>query len=194
MLSFRRPKDPYQYIRDNPGIKWRDFIPIPKGPIQYLEIGVFEATNTVDVLKSYCNHPDSVLHCVDPWVDYEDYPEYKGEIKNRYQIAMRNIQNSGQAHKFKIYRNFSDKIVPTFSDDFFDIIFIDGNHQTEFVYRDGVISFEKAKKGGFLIFDDYTSEWPQTIVGIDKFLFEYKDRLSTPKLHPTCGQLFVQKL
>jgi hypothetical protein len=56
------------------------------------------------------------------------------------------------------------------------------------------MSFEKVKRGGFLIFDDYTGQWPQTIVGIDKFLADYKDRLSAPKLSPNYGQLFVQKL
>jgi hypothetical protein len=194
MLSFRRPKDPYQYLRDNPGIKWKSAIPIPSGPIQYLEIGVCEAINVIDVLKSYCLHPESVIHCVDPWIEYDEYPEYKGEIQNRYQIAMRKIQRSGQAHKFKIYRDFSDNIVPTFPNNYFDIIFIDGNHQTEFVYRDGVMSFEKVKQGGFLIFDDYTGQWPQTIVGINKFLSEYKEKLSDPILSPQFGQVFVQKL
>lgn len=193
MLSFRRPKDPYQYLRDNPGMKWTPFIPIPSGPIQYLEIGVCEATNVIDVLKSYCVHPESVIHCVDPWTEYDEYPEYKGRIQTLYQRAMGKIQSSRQAHKFKIYRDFSDNIVPTFPDNYFDIIFIDGNHQTEFVYRDGVMSFEKVKNGGFLIFDDYSGNWPQTVVGIDKFLSEYKDKLSTP-LTSNYGQLFVQKL
>jgi hypothetical protein len=194
MLSFRRPKDPYQYLRDNPGMKWTPVIPIPTGPIQYLEIGVCEAINAIDVLKSYCTHTESVIHCVDPWTEYEEYPEYKGEIQTRYQTAMRNIQRTGQAHKFKIYRDFSDKIVPMFPDNYFDIIFIDGNHETEYVYRDGVMSFEKVKQGGFLIFDDYSDKWPQTIFGIDKFLVDYKDRLSPPNLHPKYGQMFVQKL
>ena len=194
VLSWRRPKDPYQYLRDNPGMKWTPYIPLPLGPIQYLEIGVHKAINVVDVLKSYAAHPESVVHCVDPWMDYDAYPEYKGEIQSIYHTAMRAIEKTGQAHKCKIYRDLSDNVIPTFPDNYFDIIFIDGSHETEYVYRDGVMSIEKVKPGGYLIFDDYTGAWPQTIAGIDKFLDEYKDRLGPHTVSPIYGQVFVRKL
>jgi hypothetical protein len=38
--------------------------------INYLEIGAFYAANLVTVAASYGAHADSVLHAIDPWIDY----------------------------------------------------------------------------------------------------------------------------
>ena len=35
--------------------------------------------------KTYCAHPKSLLYGVDPYGEYEDYDEYKGEITNIYE-------------------------------------------------------------------------------------------------------------
>jgi len=185
--------NPYQWINDNPGIKWKSFIPIEFKPIQYLEIGVATGDNAVAVANSYCLHPGSKLHLLDPWSDYDGYTEYVGEQDKAYNIAMETI--SPYAHKSVIHRGFSDNIVPTFEDSYFDIIFVDGNHETEFVYRDGVMSFQKVKSGGHIIFDDYVSSHRQTIEGIDKFLEEYKDKIHI-LARPTNSfwQVIVQKL
>jgi len=71
----------------------------------------------------------------------------------------------------------SDAIVPTFANEFFDIIFVDGNHNTEYVYLDGIMALEKVKVGGYIVFDDYYAIWKQTMVGIDKFLAQFKDKI-----------------
>ena len=108
-LSFRRKRDPYQWFRDNPGIRWNSFIPVQFKPIKYLEIGVSEGVNIVDIAKSYCAHPESKMYCVDPWQDYDEYPEYKGQQGIKYKIAMNNI--APYADKCIIHRGFSDNIV-----------------------------------------------------------------------------------
>ena len=195
-LSFRKKSsvqpDPYKWIRDNPGIKWRSFIPIEFKPIRYLEIGVHKGHNVLDVAKSYGLHPDSRLHCVDPWMDYDEYPEYKGLQDIHYNSAMRTL--APFMDKCVIHRGFSEHFVPTFEDNYFDMIFIDGNHETEYVYRDGVMSFQKVKPRGYLIFDDYEIDWPQTVVGIDKFLEEYNDQIRI-LARPTYrfSQVIIQK-
>jgi predicted O-methyltransferase YrrM len=127
-------------------------------------------------------------------MDYDEYPEYKGEIQSIYHTAMRAIEQTGQAHKCKIYRDLSDNVIPTFPDNYFDIIFIDGNHETEYVYRDGVMSIEKVKSGGYLIFDDFSTRFPQTVAGICKFLEDYKDRLERPISSSLYTQVLVRKL
>lgn len=194
MLSFRRRKqeDPWKYFADNPGIKWSQYIPIEDKPIQYLEIGVHKGINVLDMVKSYCKHPNSKIHCVDPWVDYDGYPEYKGQQDVLFSIF--NAAIRGYEDKCVIHRGFSDDIVPTFEDNFFDIIFVDGNHETEYVYRDGCMSFEKVKTGGYIIFDDYTTSWSQTMKGIDKFLIEYSDRIQILAKTNSVGQVIVKKI
>ena len=194
MLSFRRRKqeDPWKYFRENPGIKWSQYIPIEDKPIQYLEIGVHKGINVVDIAKSYCKHPNSKIHCVDPWIDYDEYPEYKGQQDVLFSIF--NTAIRGYEDKCVIHRGFSDTIVPTFEDNFFDISFVDGNHETEYVYRDGCMSFEKVKTGGYIICDDYLTSWSQTMKGIDKFLTEYSDKIQIVARPNSVGQVIVKKI
>lgn len=126
-------------------------------------------------------------------MDYNEYPEYKGLQDIHYNSAMRTL--APFMGKCIIHRGFSDNIVPTFSDNYFDIIFVDGNRETEFVYRDGVMSFQKVKSGGYIIFDDYTPNWQTTIDGIDKFLEEYSGRIRI-LARPTSyfGQVIIQRI
>jgi len=156
---------------------WGPYIPMPTGPINYLEIGVADGGNAIIVSRSYAKHPNSKIFCVDPWMDYDEYPEYKGRQEQGYSTFLKNINTLADSSKFIVKRGFSDKIVPTFDNNFFDIIFVDGNHETEFVYRDGVMALQKVKVGGYIVFDDYMLDWKQTMVGIDKFIKDYRNRI-----------------
>jgi hypothetical protein len=89
-----------------------------------------------------------------------------------------------------VHRDFSHNVVPTFEDNFFDIAYIDGNHETEFVYKDAVMTFPKVKSGGYIIFDDYN--WVETKAGIDKFVEENKSTLES--VLNTSYQVFCKKL
>jgi predicted O-methyltransferase YrrM len=156
---------------------WAPHIPMTNSPINYLEIGVADGGNAINISRSYAKHPGSKIYCVDPWTDYDEYPEYKGQQEVGYNTFLHNITTLTDAGKFLIHRGFSDDIVPTFKNDFFDIIFVDGNHETEFVYRDGVMALEKVKIGGYIVFDDYLSEWKQTMDGVDKFIHDNRSKL-----------------
>ena len=163
-------------------------------PIRYLEIGTFHGANLFSVAESYGAHPDSVLHCIDPCENYNDYPEYKNEQPTNYNIFMNNLNNSSDANKRKItvHRGFSNQEVPKFEDEYFDIIYIDGNHEPEYVLEDAVLSFRKLKKNGYMIFDDYGWGGPDlTQAGIDAFVRGYHKR--STKLGIIQTQLFVKK-
>ncbi len=181
----------YSFLRDNPGVKWTSYVPLEDKPINYLEIGVFKGDNVVDISKSYCKHPESKMYCVDPWIDYKDYPEYKGKIQNIYTLFIENITKENITDKLIIHRDFSHNVVPSFEDEFFDIAFIDGNHETEYVYKDGVMTFPKVKSGGYLIFDDYG--WIETKLGIDRFIDEHKSQFETVQITPL-EQVIIKKL
>lgn len=161
-------------------------------PINYLEIGTFYGANIISVANSYGLHNDSKLYCIDPWEDYDEYSEYKNKLETVHNSFMKNIEKSGQAHKIIINRGYSNNIVPTFQDDFFDIIYIDGNHEPEYVLEDAVLSFRKLKVGGMLIFDDYGVGGPDlTKKGIDGFLSGYHKRISY--LGEKITQVFIRK-
>ena len=161
-------------------------------PINYLEIGTFYGANILSVANLYGLHNDSKLYCIDPWEDYDDYPEYKNKQQTIYDSFINNVEKSGQAHKIIINRGYSNNIVPQLQDDFFDIIYIDGNHEPEYVLEDAVLSFRKLKVGGILIFDDYGWGGPDlTKKGIDGFLSGYHKRISY--LGEKINQIFIRK-
>lgn len=161
-------------------------------PINYLEIGTFYGANILSVAKSYGLHNDSNLYCIDPWEDYVEYPEYKNIQSTIYDTCMTNIENSGQKHKIKVTRGYSNLEIPRFEDNFFDIIYIDGNHEPEYVLEDAVLSFRKLKKDGIMIFDDYGLGGPDlTKRGIDGFLSGYHKRITFLGEHNT--QVFIKK-
>lgn len=74
------------------------------------------------------------------------------------------------------------------ADKFFDIIYIDGNHEPEYVMEDAVLSFRKLKEGGIMIFDDYG--WTQR--GIDGFMRGYYKKIQI--IGEFCTQVFIKKL
>lgn len=158
-------------------------------PINYLEIGAFYGANLLSVEKTYGSHPDSKLYCIDPWEDYNEYKEYKGTISNVYNTFIENIENSGKKEKFVISRGYSNNEIPKFQDNFFDIIYIDGNHETNFVLEDAILSFRKLKSNGMMIFDDY--KWDTVRKGIEEFINSYEKKISF-KIYDE--QVFIRKL
>ena len=119
---------------------------------------------------------------------HDEYSEYKKDTtqydnESNFNICMNNIKNHANAkqapymhnNKLTIIRDMSDNAIPKLEDNFFDIIYIDGNHKTEFVYNDATNVLSKLKNGGILIFDD--SSWKDVSVGIDKFINENSDKI-----------------
>jgi predicted O-methyltransferase YrrM len=161
--------------------------------IKYLEVGAFYGANVISVAGSYGLHKDSKLYCIDPWEDYEDYPEYKGEQENTYSAFLNNINNCGVVDKVNVIRGYSNIEIPKFEDSFFDIIYLDGNHEPDYVLEDAVLSFRKLKAGGILIFDDYGWRGPDlTTRGIDAFISGYHKRIEYLGEQET--QVFVKKI
>jgi predicted O-methyltransferase YrrM len=162
-------------------------------PIKYLEIGTFYGANLLSVANSYGLHNDSKLYCIDPWEDYNNYSEYKNEQPNIYNSFINNIEKSGVKNKIEIKRGYSNVELLKLEDDFFDIIYVDGNHEPEYVLEDAVLSFRKLKTGGVLIFDDYGWGGPElTQRGIDVFLLGYHKRINI--LGGRDSQVFVKKI
>jgi len=172
---------------------WVGIIPDTKNtPIKYLEIGAFYGANLLSVAKGFGMHPDSELHCVDPWIDYPEYSEYKNQQDSIYETFCRNIANSSKRDKIFTHRGFSHNEVEKFQDETFDLIYIDGNHEPEFVLEDAVLCFRKLKKGGYMIFDDYGWGGPNlTKRGIDAFMHAYYKRVIY--ITTKDSQVFIQK-
>lgn len=172
---------------------WFPYVTLdPSKPIRYAEVGAFYGANMVSVAETYGKHSDSTLIAIDPWTDYADYPEYKGQQMTIYDAFQRNMYACGLADRVNVKRGYSNEVLPTLEDNSFDIIYIDGNHEPEYVLEDAVLAFRKLKVGGRLIFDDYGWGGPDlTKRGIDGFLNGYHKRIIV--LGERGSQVFVQK-
>lgn len=155
---------------------WKDVIPVTYNkPVKYCEIGAFQGGNAISFGLIYGQHPQSEIHCIDPWTDYDEYTEYKNDQENNFKRFLDNVSKTDFAHKFYIHRGFSNSEIPQLEDEYFDIIYVDGNHEPSFIMEDAVLSYRKLKSGGYLVFDDYN--WEMSSKGIDNFITAYDDKL-----------------
>lgn len=168
---------------------------VPDGPLTVVEVGSFEGRGTLVLHERLCKHPDSVLICIDPWLDsyVENFapfqnldPLFKGQWA-RFQA------NTMHLSKLQALRGTSTERIPELTSESVDFAYIDGDHSPVQVYIDGKLMFDKLRVGGFMVFDDY--EWEhggqRCRDGVDRFLAEHADHV---KVLFRNWQLGVQKV
>lgn len=108
--------------------------------LQALEIGCFEGMSTCWLLDHILTHPTAKLTCIDLY------------FQDRFDL---NIARTGAATKVSRRMGNSHNILPTLEPDSFNIIYVDGCHWADHVYKDATLSWQLLKPGGVMIFDDY---------------------------------------
>lgn len=168
---------------------WKDIVNFDTD-FKYLEVGIFQGANLLSMLLEYPNCIQ--MHGIDPWCDHNDYTEYLGKQNENEQVFYRNFNKLSDTDKQKIniHKDFSNKVIPKFQDEYFDLIYIDGNHAPCAVLEDAVLSFRKLKIGGYMIFDDVA--WGDVNDALESFLKCYKNKIEVIRVR-NC-QLFVRKL
>jgi hypothetical protein len=158
------------------------------------EIGVWKGDFSDRILKAV--HPKQ-LHLIDPW-RHQSSPVYKyawygglakngqDEIDRHYAAVCTRFDPELRRDQVKIHRGFSMDVLRQFPDNFFDWVYIDGNHMYEYVKKDLDLSFRKTKAGGLVAGDDYVGgQWWKDGVkkAVDEFaknqavqLVELRDR------------------
>lgn len=136
--------------------------------LNILEIGSYEGLSTVFFLTIFKN---SKITCIDP---FEDFEENKDKDFN---IIYKNFINNTSVYKDRInlFKGTSDNFFKLPEKNFYDLIYIDGNHNSKFVLRDAENSFNCLNKGGIIIFDDFLWNYydrinENPIGGIKKFI------------------------
>lgn len=130
---------------------------MPKGG-RCAEIGVWNGGFSASILDVTA---PSELILIDPWdllsaqpkdemthgrhEDSDFMAEMFGNVRSRY----------GALPNVKIRKGFSAEELETFPDDYFDWVYIDGNHLYDFVLKDLEVSFRKVRKGGIIAGDDF---------------------------------------
>lgn len=100
------------------------------------------------------------LHLIDPWLYLPDYGDRCYGSVNNSQNRMDRIYHKVKTrfqHKDNvvIHRKTSVEAASEFPDEYFDFIYIDGNHSYEFVKNDLELYRKKTKRGGYIAGDDY---------------------------------------
>jgi hypothetical protein len=144
------------------------------------EIGVWQGDFSDRLLQFV--HPKE-LHLIDPW-KYEPAPLYKyalygGQTKNgqaemdqRYEAVRARFAAQVQRGQVIFQRGFSEDMLGKFPDNYFDWVYIDGNHLYDYVKKDLELSLRKTKPGGWVAGDDYVGgQWWKD--GVNKAVDEF---------------------
>lgn len=115
-------------------------------PSTFLEIGSFEGMSTIWMLENILTNKESRLFCIDAWA------EWTGDAFVRF---VENINKTGLKDKVRIVKGDSSEELRIFPKEYFDFIYVDGDHDEKAVIKDAIGSFRVLKKGGMIAFDDY---------------------------------------
>ena len=124
------------------------------------EVGVYWGVFSRVILQTV--HP-KMLHLIDPW-KFESDPLFTstlyGGVQGQNQQHMDLLYNYavkkyGRNKKVTIHRSRSLDCVNQFPDNYFDWIYLDGDHRYECVLEELRRFYRKVKPGGFVAGDDY---------------------------------------
>lgn len=141
---------------------WEEHLkPLAHQPaIQALEIGSHQGMSACWLLDNLLTHASARIICIDPFL-----LPYSQEFDD-------NIAKTGASAKVtKVYKTSQEALV-FFKPGTYDFVYIDGDHDDDVVFQDGVFSWNLVKPGGLIVFDDYGQPTPEhnTQIGTDRFL------------------------
>ena len=146
-----------------------------------LEIGCFEGLSSVFFADNFIDNPKSSLTCVDPFLNI-DNNDHSNLLQNNEELNFDyNISNCKNTEKITIHKItsdvfFEDKDNAKDTDNTtYNLIYIDGCHEPDFIQRDMENSFRFLEKGGIMWMDDYGGGNDGSIKKtMDEFLVKYE--------------------
>jgi len=142
-----------------------------KGHINGVEIGVNNGECSAALLRGLTNL--GRLTCVDPWQEYEGddwFSAEKRDAERSFSLFLRQVVNV-YGVRVRYMKEMSETAVSKFEDESLDFVFIDGNHQYEWVKKDIEMWVPKVKPGGLIAGHDYCQK-PYGI-GVHRAVNEY---------------------
>lgn len=160
---------------------WNTWLaPFRNNKTMMLEIGSFQGRSAIWSLQNILTHPESLIYCCDTFEGSREHND--NERHDLFNIFQNNIQPFSD--KVIILKGYSSECLKAqdFSEkhrEFFDIIYIDGDHRSRSVLEDAILAFPLLKSGGIMIFDDYMWKDIKSIdsphIGINAFIQCYAD-------------------
>jgi hypothetical protein len=134
-----------------------------KQPLVGVELGVDEGNNAFNILSTL---PIKKLYLVDPYIKYDIND--KG-TQSRKDVAIKKLRRFKDKTVF-IYKTSKEavKYIP----DNVDFVYIDGNHDYDFVKRDIELYYPKVKDGGVFGGDDFSIR----CMGVARAVIEFLDK------------------
>lgn len=135
---------------------------LPKGAVG-AEIGVYRGEFSARILETV--EPQR-LHLIDPWLCQVDdghamslygrqCPDGQDGMNAYYDEVRARFRAEIIQRRVLLHRARSEEIATDFPDDYFDWIYVDGDHNYAAVRADLESYFPKVKTGGFIAGDDY---------------------------------------
>lgn len=135
------------------------------GFLEGCEVGVFRGAFSKYMLDTI---PNLKLHCVDCWQPVGRRTERR---QRRYlaqaRSALRPYRRSGQAH---LIRKWSMDAVRGFEDESLDYVYIDGNHNFDYVMQDIIEWSKKVRKGGIVSGHDFHKDKGKVILAVRTYV------------------------
>lgn len=134
-----------------------------------VEIGAYKGRSTVCI----CLATKSYVYSVDPWVDTvaPDGTLHKLNVAD-YLANLSKIKATSRVTPLVMTSELGRKHWDREVHKPIKLLFIDGNHDYEFVKQDYELWSPLVVPGGYIIFHDYSAEWP----GVKKFVDELADK------------------
>ena len=144
------------------------------------EIGVFKGEFARDIIKIA---QPAELYLVDIWEGTYGSGDKDGnnheDIQDMSLTYLQLFHQTISKPNIHVVRVSSEKFLQSCEDNYFDCIYIDGDHIIDAVYRDLVNAFSKLKNGGMLMGHDYHYNVGGDVYGaVTRFCNEYNQTVS----------------
>jgi predicted O-methyltransferase YrrM len=116
----------------------------------YLEIGTYAGYSALLVKDS---NPTLNIKCVDPYFEGSEASEATNSEISMDSLYYKTLTLLN-SNNIQLIRGESEKILSCFEDNYFDIIFIDGDHKYESIEKDILNSYPKVKNNGIMFGHD----------------------------------------
>jgi hypothetical protein len=193
--SFRvkKARSPFYFIKRLNKTGNRTYWDEHKQSLRHLigaEIGVDKGENAERIL-SLLNIKQLVL--VDPWKEYVDVitgisTRDSSCFQNLYEEVKNKFSNNS---KVRIVRDYSVNAAKMFDNEYFDFVYLDGDHAYEEVLKDLEAWYPKLKKFGVMCGDDYGHP---SGLGVIKAVYEFAYKHKVIVNYETDNQFFFVKV
>jgi len=138
------------------GEEWKSIFSVNNMlPFHYCEVGVLHGANLISVARAFCNHMASTIVAIDPFTDYPEYQEFRGEQASNYSTFLHNLNICALSQRVQHYRKFSHQALVELQDSYFHVIYLDSTNLARTILEDSILAWRKLAPSGILIINKY---------------------------------------